>query len=498
MNMLTDEQRPIAEFDGPERLLVVYAYAGSGKTWTLLEFALKRPHVRMLYVSYNRGIRDEAARRFPKNVECMTSHQLAWSSFGKIYSHKLAKGNIRLMDISRALDIKDWKLVRHALNTVNKWLASASECLTEGHAIQCFNERELEKISPQRISVIKKTAEQVWSLMCDVEDSLPMPHDGYLKLYQLSKPAIDSRFQWILYDEAQDANPPSTEIVLSQTCKVIAVGDRHQQIYRFRGAENALGYFEQAGARRFNLTKSFRFGPKVAAVANVILRAKGEQVPVIGMGSEDFLFDEMPAKMIFGCTAIICRTVMGVLENAIAAAMSGKTVQFIGGKSSYNLQSLLDVFFLKNDRAHEIQDKRLKKDFPTWAAYEHHAEETKDNEMARAIKIVESYPDIPLTLATLESFIVGEQKGIEDYPDIQLMTAHKSKGLEFPDVILDDDFPDVLDPKMQPDIREDELNLLYVSVTRAIRNLVLNEIVKMLIKDAYTKKRAGNSVKNEG
>ncbi len=489
MNMLTDEQKPVAEFDGPERLVVVFAYAGSGKTWTLLEFARRRPQVKMLYVSYNRGIRDEAARRFPKNVKCMTSHQLAWPTFGKIYSHKLANGNIRLMDISRALDLKDWKLVRNSLNTVNNWLASAADCITEAHAIKCFNEKELEKIRPERIGVIKKTAEQIWSLMCDVEDALPMPHDGYLKLYQLSKPVIDSRYKWILYDEAQDANPPSTEIVLNQNCKVIAVGDRHQQIYRFRGAENALDYFVQAGAKRFNLTNSFRFGPKVAAVANVVLSFKGETVPVVGKGKEDFLFDEIPPKMMFGSPMIICRTVMGVLENAIAAAINERTVMFVGGKSAYNLQHLLDVFYLKNDKLDDIQDKQLKRDFQSWDAYTAIAEETKDSEMNRAIKIVETYADIPSTLKALESFIVGEEKDVEAYPDFLLTTAHKSKGLESPDVILHEDFPDVLDPQMPPATQEDELNLLYVAVTRAMRNLVLNETVKLLIKNAYEKQK---------
>ena len=51
--------------------------------------------------------------------------------------------------------------------------------------------------------------------------------------------------------------------------RVGRVGDSQQQIYTFTGAINALA---QVGAeQRTFLTKSFRFGPKIAEVANDVL-----------------------------------------------------------------------------------------------------------------------------------------------------------------------------------------------------------------------------------
>ncbi|EAM8949106.1 hypothetical protein C6169_11920 [Salmonella enterica] len=38
---------------------------------------------------YNRAIRDEAEQKFPFNVICKTSHQLAWPTVGKHYSKRL-------------------------------------------------------------------------------------------------------------------------------------------------------------------------------------------------------------------------------------------------------------------------------------------------------------------------------------------------------------------------------------------------------------------------
>lgn len=72
----TPEQSAVIRWHG--RRLVVNAFAGTGKTYTLVRYALAKPESRMLYLAFNRAIRDEAEQKFPFNVECKTSHQLAW------------------------------------------------------------------------------------------------------------------------------------------------------------------------------------------------------------------------------------------------------------------------------------------------------------------------------------------------------------------------------------------------------------------------------------
>ncbi|PKS77787.1 UvrD-helicase domain-containing protein, partial [Klebsiella pneumoniae] len=96
----------------------------------------------------------------------------------------------------------------------------------------------------------------------------PMVHDGYLKLYQLSHPNLSLRYQVILFDEAQDANPVTSDIVIRQRSRTILVGDVHQQIYLFRGANDAMNNPRFSNADQLYLTHSFRFGPNVAMVAN--------------------------------------------------------------------------------------------------------------------------------------------------------------------------------------------------------------------------------------
>ncbi|HFW3114057.1 TPA: DNA helicase, partial [Salmonella enterica subsp. diarizonae serovar 61:r:-] len=59
----TPEQSAVIAWQGTR--LVVGAFAGTGKTTTLRRFAEQNPDERMLYVAYNRAIRDEAQQKFP-------------------------------------------------------------------------------------------------------------------------------------------------------------------------------------------------------------------------------------------------------------------------------------------------------------------------------------------------------------------------------------------------------------------------------------------------
>ena len=48
------------------------------------------------------------------------------------------------------------------------------------------------------------------------------------------------QYDVLLWDEAQDMNPAMLDVFLKQFKPKLVVGDSHQQIYRFRGAVDAL------------------------------------------------------------------------------------------------------------------------------------------------------------------------------------------------------------------------------------------------------------------
>jgi len=73
---LTKEQSVIVESDGEAK---VEALAGTGKTTTLVHYANRHSRkAKMLYLVFNRAMRESAEGKFPRNVKVTTAHSMAW------------------------------------------------------------------------------------------------------------------------------------------------------------------------------------------------------------------------------------------------------------------------------------------------------------------------------------------------------------------------------------------------------------------------------------
>ena len=458
-----------AVLDSDSDALVVNAFAGAGKTSTLVGFANTRPSAKMLYVAYNRSIRDEAARKFPKSVECVTSHQLAYKTIGHRYRDKLER-KLSLTLIRKELNVQSWAVAKNAFLTVKNFMSSADPEITSAHIPITNNDR----------IGIKKTvsvAQLLWDRMTDPNDPLPTEHDAYLKQYELADVDLGWRYQYILFDEAQDANPVTTSIITRQESRLVLVGDRHQQIYRFRGAEDALNAPELSHAQRLYLTNSYRFGPAIANVANKILAHKKETRPVNGL-SQEYGYASEETHMGYP-QAVICRTVTGVLEEALTAAQDEKTIYWVGGMKAYNIGKLCDLYRFRYEQYDRMYDPSLIEEFGTYKEFEAAAKESDDQDMNRSINVINQLGNIPALAAQCKQSTVSS---IAD-ADVIVTTAHRSKGLEFDNVRLGSDFPDS-DKLMfkPPDTVSDELNLIYVAATRALKMLSYSAPIGKVLK----------------
>lgn len=481
----TDEQLPVIEYAGAH--LVIMAFAGCGKTSTLVGYAKAHPELKMLYLAYNRAIRDEGAAKFPRNVTCKTAHQLAWPEFGSKYQHKL--GNLRLTDIAQHIGTRNWTMVRAVQGTLNAYLSSDRSEVDEAHVEAGMDPDDYEVASESYIQEVVEGAKRLWEGMIDPNCKLNCAHDGYLKLFQLSNPTLS--YDVILFDEAQDSNPLTAALVSAQTARKIFVGDKWQQIYRWRGAENSLAKEIDAGADVMHLTHSFRFGPMIAGAANVVLRYQGEKRPLVGHGPADRVYTSLPPGL--RQYTVLCRTVAGVIQAAIDEVQRGKIIFWNGGIESYHVQDMEDLHHLKAGDMDKIVSQRLSKQFPTYGHYEEAAAETKDPEMTRLVKILKDYHDIPRILVSLRKNMALEEKDA----DVVVSTVHRSKGLEWDTVVLENDFPELFEMgerAMSAEQRMDELNLLYVGITRAKSNLVINAAVEELVLKAHTEARRARSV----
>ncbi|AHY45221.1 UvrD-helicase domain-containing protein [Stutzerimonas decontaminans] len=464
----THEQQPA--ISSLARLIKLVAFAGTGKTTTLVGYAQARPQQRILYLCYNKSVEVTAKEKFPLHVTCKTSHGLAYGAMGAKYRHKLT-GNLRLTDIARAISSQNWEFVRAVQDTLNAFLASADDSISLDHVPSSRLKNERMKRAAGKIVA---SADLLWKRMLDVRDTaVHQTHDGYQKAWALTRPDLSKRFDIVLADEAQDINPLLAGILADQArygMGVVVCGDGHQMLYRFRGAVDALDAHWLDEAETHYLTQSFRFGPAVAKVANMILHFKGEHRPLVGLGDPTRVTKALPEGLEH--RTVLCRTVIGVIETALIAQAKGDKIFWAGGIDSYQLQDIEDLHSLAKGRRDLIKNKRLLQEYPDYDLYEEIANESQDSEMLRTIRVVTQYShNLPELFDKLRRTAVKD----EFEATLTVSTAHRAKGLEWDAVELSDDFSfEPFNPENTKEQFEDEMNLLYVACTRAMKVLAIN------------------------
>ena len=453
MPQLTREQRAVV--DSRAALLAVDAFAGSGKTSTLVEYARARPRARILYLAFNKSVATDARERFPDNVDCRTTHSLAYSVEGRKYSAKLA--NPRAYEVAQECRCNP-RRAKAILTTLSAWLCSSDPRIAVSHVDPDSVEDEVDA------AAVVDQARVVWSKMLDPHSSMKLPHDGYLKLWALSKPRL--RYDIILLDEAQDTNPLTLDLVLAQRehAGIVLVGDRHQGIYGFRKALNAM---ELVNAdERIALTQSFRFGRGIAKVATMLLNAfKEESQAVQGRDDIEVRWNVDRSRHY----AVIGRTNAGLFETAAMEVRSQpeRKLHFVGGFDSYLFGKVLDAYYLWADERSKIKDDSIAR-FARWVDFQTYGEEAGDSEIKALVKVVDAYgPNIPNLYAAMKE----ADTPVEERAHLTVITAHKAKGLEWDQVHLTNDFIDVND--LPDGFDPEEINLLYVAATRAVRAIRL-------------------------
>lgn len=247
----TEEQQSAVDLFTAGGNVVVEALAGTGKTAALRFMADTAPNRRGLYAAFNRSIAQEAQRRFQgTGVNARTMHSLAYAEYGVPMRHRLGKQPpLKPTEKAQILGITDkyvltsvegdglpgalsrQQLVTCAQHTVNAFLRTLDPDVT---ADAVYLPPTLEpKLKPAAAAKLRDTiagfAQTYWRDLQDPNGRLRYIPDAYLKAWALSKPELP--FDYILFDECQDADPIITAVLQGQPSQVVAVGDRHQAIY---------------------------------------------------------------------------------------------------------------------------------------------------------------------------------------------------------------------------------------------------------------------------
>ena len=133
MLRLTKEQQAIVGCDlKPGQTLKVMAFAGTGKTSTLVAYAKARPRMRFLYLAFNKSVQLEAAARFPSNVVARTAHALAFRTHGHPHKDRLVPG-FRANTVMQALGLSRYEDARFTIETLTNYLITAAPKVTKWH-----------------------------------------------------------------------------------------------------------------------------------------------------------------------------------------------------------------------------------------------------------------------------------------------------------------------------------------------------------------------------
>jgi len=291
------------------------------------------------------------------------------------------------------------------------------------------------------------------------------------------------RNDWVLIDEAQDTNAVRRELaarMLRPGGRLVAVGDPHQAIYGFTGADNrSLDMIrERFRATTLRLSVSWRCPRSVVAVAREYVgHIRPASTAAVGETAH-MTYTGMLARVSPG-DAVLCRFNAPLVELCFRLIREGKPAKIEGRAIGEGLIALVGRWKVKtldalegrlqkwNDRERAKIEGAAKKDDAKMARHE--------DKYATILVLLERAREQKMTtVSEMETMIRSMFADDASSPNlVVLASVHKSKGLEWPSVYLLGRGDIMPSPRATQEWqKEQEINLCYVAVTRAQERLV--------------------------
>lgn len=466
--------------------IIIEAVAGAGKTSTIVE-ALKliQPGKKVVFLAFNTSIVQELKTRVPNHVDVMTLNGLGWRAYlahaKTLGLHVKAPDPNKTMAIARdVLSVRDMaRLGPDACKLVGKakssgllpdgisWAAPGLIPDTFGSWAWLVDRFDVD--CGDALGDTISAAQTIYRKSCEVRDVLDFD-DQQLLTYGLGLRL--PRFDWVFVDEAQDLSPLQhrlvERIVSRAGARLVAVGDPHQSIYGFRGAD--VESMDKL-ARDFKCTKlplhvSYRCAKAIVAeaqqsVGHIQAHADAPEGHV-----------ERNVKPLEECDVrpgdfVLCRLSAPVVQAAYSLIRADVPAVVRGRDIGTGLIKLIEKLSATDlDSA----EKRL----TAWEDKER--AKAKDDE-AKQASITDRADTLRLFLRMSDSLEDCKQRIEKMFSNdntegvVICSTVHKAKGLESDRVFLID--RDKMPHKMakQPWQVQQEVDLIYVAVTRAKRHL---------------------------
>jgi DNA helicase II / ATP-dependent DNA helicase PcrA len=478
MNEPTTEQHHIIEAArSTSSNLIVNALAGTGKTTTIEMICNAITTIPILYLAFNKRIVVEAEKRMPSHTECRTQNSLGHRVWAQATGRRLVVASDKMRTIVKAiigeLNRKDQGEAWEDYAETLKWLqwAKRDGLVPDSWTGPC--ERAVTWDDFCLMHEDQPSTQQTYIINTALRRSILAAYEGGIDYDdQIYMPVLFGgpwpKFPLVIIDEAQDWGPLGHRMLDKLVTKrLIAVGDPWQSIYAFKGAVcNGMSILrDRFEMEEYPLSVTWRV-PKTG-----VLRANGRvswyKAASTNPDGEVIHLDEWGPAQIPAEAAIICRNNAPLLSMGFKLLKAGMPIKMVGFDIGAGL-----VRILKKLGPPDMKEQSIRDAIRRWAD----AQFSSGKSPAGVEDRVDCLEILINNRNTLQEAIVHAEAIFkrDDIKPIQLLSGHKAKGLEWPDVIH-------LDPWRIPskfaregtEAWEQELNVKYVIETRFKQRLFL-------------------------
>lgn len=478
--------------------VILEAVAGSGKTTTIVQ-ALKWMEGFVFLGAYNtkmgKELREKIAQVHPnkKSVRAGTFHSAGFSALKFALKKDYKENQITDKKVANIVDnlIRGREDLEGSASGIAGIVSMAKQRgfftfinknPTDNEWSEMVEHYALDSNLPENVRMDQIIAMAKVALRKSNEDLDTIDYNDmvYLPLF-LNLRMLQN--DWVLIDEAQDTNPTRRALakkLLKPGGRLIAVGDPHQAIFGFTGADNdsLQQIADEFNCQRMPLDVSYRCPKAVVEharkwVSHINAHESAPEGEVRTIEYKDILTTAKPGD------AILCRYNKYLVNLCFKFIRAGVPAKIEGRSIGEGLIALskrwkvkqLDALVtkLKNYMEKEVEKALAKKQ-------EQKADQIIDKVETLLVLIERAREQEIRTLEGLQELIRGMfADNVEDgHPKpVILCSCHRSKGLEWDNVFILDREKLMPSPLARQQWQmEQEINLIYVAVTRAKKMLV--------------------------
>lgn len=468
------QQEIYDEIEYGKQNIVVNAVAGSGKTTTAVNSLQIIPDKdKAIFAAFNGDIVKELAGRIPKSDYRTTStiHSIGWQSMLRYYrGAKLSTAKVKDL----AFKIIGKNISFQYIFTIEKIvdLMRLNLVFDDIGMLELMDKHNI----PLPLNVKRNFIEDSLKILyACIDERKNFDFTDMVFIPALNDNLHIPKYKWVFIDECQDFNKAQQEVfkkMLHNNSRFIAVGDRNQAIYGFAGSDSQSfdNFAKMSNTKELPLSICYRCARTIVEKAKLIvpqIEASPSAIDgVVRQGSWEDVSDG---------DWVLCRNVRPLVIMCIKLIMQGKKAWVRGNDIGKSIIKILKSTKQHNKKmCYYVLETFIEKQIELLTDYgvlepEKHSTVIEMQEiLALTIFIGQDCYDVDEIIAKLEGIFTDTDK-----VGIQMMTMHKSKGLETKRV-------SIICPELIPSrfaVKEwqkgQERNLQYVADTRAKAELIL-------------------------